>query len=126
MRKAFVASSVAMLAAVGVAYAADPPNWMRQVTPSHLLEQAWGAYQAVYQGGTLPAKTKHLIALGVSAQIPCTYCVAGHTQAARKAGATDEEIKEAIAVAGQVRMWSTMLNGAAYDLQEFQAEIARR
>ncbi len=125
MKKTLLASAVLTLAAVG-AYAADPPNWMRQVTPEHALQQAWGEYQAVYGGGALPAKTKHLIALGVSAQIPCTYCVAGHTQAARKAGATDDEIKEAIAVAGQVRMWSTMLNGAAYDLQEFQAEIARR
>ena len=126
MRKTLIALSVAVLGAMGVAYAADPPKWMQQVTPGHVLQQAWSAYQAVYQSGTLPAKTKQLIALGVSAQIPCTYCVAGHTQAARKAGATDDEIKEAIAVAGQVRMWSTMLNGAAYDLQEFQAEIARR
>jgi AhpD family alkylhydroperoxidase len=125
MRKALLASAVLALAAVG-AYAADPPNWMRQVTPGHVLDQAWGGYQAVYAGGALSAKTKQLIALGVSAQIPCTYCVAGHTQAARAAGATDDEIKEAVAVAGQVRMWSTMLNGSAYDMNRFQEEISQR
>jgi AhpD family alkylhydroperoxidase len=125
MKKALVASSVIVILAAG-AYAADPPNWMRQVTPQHLLENAWGGYQAIYSGGELPAKTKQLIALGVSAQIPCTYCVAGHTRAARAAGATDQEIREAVAVAGQVRMWSTLLNGNAYDMQEFQAEISQR
>jgi alkylhydroperoxidase/carboxymuconolactone decarboxylase family protein YurZ len=52
--------------------------------------------------------------------------VAGHTRAARAAGATDQEIREAVAVAGQVRMWSTLLNGNAYDMQEFQAEISQR
>jgi len=125
MRKTLLASAVVTLAAVG-AYAADPPSWMRQVTPDHALQQAWGDYQAIYGGGSLPAKTKHLIALGVSAQIPCSYCVAGHTQAAKAAGATEQELKEAVAVAGQVRMWSTMLNGAAYDLQKFRAEISQR
>jgi AhpD family alkylhydroperoxidase len=124
MRKALIASSVAVLAAVGAAYAADPPRFMRQVTPEHVLPRAWETYQAVYGGGTLPAKSKQLIALAVAAQIPCDYCVLAHTKRAKAAGATDEEIKEAVTVAGMVRMWSTMLNGAAYDMQAFRAEMA--
>ena len=125
MRKVLSASSVVALAAVS-AHAADPPNWMRQVMPEHTLQQAWQEYEAVYQRGSLPAKTKQLVALGVAAQIPCGYCVIGHTQAAKAAGATDQEIKEALAAAALTRKWSTMLNGVGYDMREFQAEIARR
>ncbi|WP_244067153.1 carboxymuconolactone decarboxylase family protein [Bradyrhizobium sp. Ce-3] len=62
--------------------------------------------------GALDAKTKHLIGLAVAAQIPCEYCVNGHTKAAKAAGATDAQIKEAIATAALVRFNSTMLNGS--------------
>jgi AhpD family alkylhydroperoxidase len=97
---------------------------MQRVTPGRVLQPAWSAYQAVYQDGALPSKTKQLIALSVSAQIPCDYCVHAHTLRARAAGASDDEIKEAIAVAGTVRFWSTMLNGAAYDMQAFRQELS--
>jgi AhpD family alkylhydroperoxidase len=123
MRNVLLASSVLAVAAVGAAIAADPPGFMRRVTPERVLQPAWSAYQAVYQDGALPGKTKQLIALSVSAQVPCDYCVLAHTKRAKTAGATDDEIREAIAVAGTVRFWSTMLNGAAYDMQAFQQEI---
>ena len=58
------------------------------------------------------AKTKQLIALGVAAQIPCAYCVYATTKGAKAAGATDAQIKEAIATAALVRFNSTMLNGS--------------
>ena len=66
---------------------------------------------------------RRLIALGVSAQIPCHYCVLAHASKARKLGASEEEIKEALAVASMVRKWSTVLNGANYDMNKFKAEI---
>jgi AhpD family alkylhydroperoxidase len=66
---------------------------------------------------------KQLIALGVAAQIPCAYCVYGHTMKAKEAGATEDEIKEALAVAAMTRKWSTVLNGAAYDMEKFKAQM---
>jgi len=75
--------------------------------------------------GALDGKTKQLIALGVAAQIPCVYCVYGHTKLAKAAGATDAQIKEAIATAALVRFNSTMLQGSGYDLQKFQQEVDR-
>jgi AhpD family alkylhydroperoxidase len=48
----------------------------------------------------------------VSAQIPCAYCVYATTKAAKAAGATDAQIKEAIATAALVRFNSTMLIGS--------------
>jgi alkylhydroperoxidase/carboxymuconolactone decarboxylase family protein YurZ len=49
--------------------------------------------------------------------------VFAHTVLARKHGATDAEIKEAVAVAALVRQWSTVLNGSAYDMKAFKAEF---
>ena len=59
----------------------------------------------------------------MAAQIPCQYCVYGHTAFAKKAGATDAQIKEAIAAAALTRKWSTVLNGTAYDSKEFRQQI---
>jgi AhpD family alkylhydroperoxidase len=71
----------------------------------------------------LDGKTKELIALAVAAQIPCDYCIYGHTVGAKHAGATDEQIKKAIAASGQVRKMSTELNGNQYDLASFKKQI---
>ncbi|MDX9822748.1 MAG: carboxymuconolactone decarboxylase family protein [Syntrophales bacterium] len=53
----------------------------------------------VFNEGVLPVKTKELIAVAAAHITRCPYCIAGHTRAARKAGATEEEIAEAILVA---------------------------
>lgn len=71
----------------------------------------------------LDMKTKALISLGVAAQIPCTYCIWMDTNSARAAGATDEEIAEAVAIAAQTRAWSTIFNGMQVDLAQFKAEL---
>jgi AhpD family alkylhydroperoxidase len=73
--------------------------------------------------GEIPAKYRELIALGVAAQIPCAYCAYAHTAFAKANGATDAEVHEAIAYAGEVRLWSTILNGSQYNLDQWKAEI---
>jgi AhpD family alkylhydroperoxidase len=74
------------------------------------------------QNTALPSKTRELIALGVAAQIPCRYCIYYHTAAAKAAGATEEEIREAVHVSSLIRHWSTILQGNQYDLEAFKAE----
>lgn len=73
--------------------------------------------------GEIPPKYRELIALGVAAQIPCTYCAYAHTAFAKANGATDAEVREAISYAAEVRLWSTVLNGSQYDLGKWKAEI---
>jgi AhpD family alkylhydroperoxidase len=93
--------------------AQEAPEWMKQTLPGQALQPHLDETQAVMNPtGALDAKTKQLIALGVAAQIPCAYCVFAHTKAAKAAGATDAQIKEAIATAAVVRFNSTMLNGS--------------
>jgi AhpD family alkylhydroperoxidase len=53
-------------------------------------------------------KTKQIIAVAVAHMTQCPYCISGHTKAALRAGATPEELMEAIWVASEMRA------GAAY------------
>lgn len=71
----------------------------------------------------LSPKIKSLIALAVAAQIPCTYCIWADTNSAHKFGATDEEIREAVGMAAETRMWSTMFNGLQVDFAQFKTEM---
>jgi AhpD family alkylhydroperoxidase len=59
--------------------------------------------RAVFSSGALPEKTKQLIAVAVAHVTQCPYCIAGHSQLARRKGASDQEIMEAIWVAAEMR-----------------------
>jgi AhpD family alkylhydroperoxidase len=52
--------------------------------------------------GHLDAKTHELIAIAVAITLRCDGCITVHTEAARKLGATPEEIAEALGVAVSV------------------------
>ena len=84
----------------------------------------WAEEKALILGDTaLDAKTKSLISLAVAAQIPCSYCIWSDTEDAKKAGATQAEIAEAVAVAGFTRNMSTIFNGMQVDFATFKAEM---
>ena len=51
----------------------------------------------------LSRKVKELIAIGVAHTTQCPYCIEGHVRAAKKAGASDQEIAEAVFVAAALR-----------------------
>ena len=59
--------------------------------------------RAVFTAGALEEKTKQLIAVAVAHVTQCPYCITGHSKLARRKGATDEEIMEAIWVAAEMR-----------------------
>lgn len=58
-----------------------------------------GLSQAGEKADVLGAKTRELIALAVAVTRQCDGCIAVHTDAALKSGATREEIAEALGVA---------------------------
>jgi AhpD family alkylhydroperoxidase len=62
----------------------------------------------VFAEGALSAKMKQVVAVAVAHVTQCPYCIKGHTKAALKAGATRQELMEAIWVAAEMRA------GAAY------------
>jgi AhpD family alkylhydroperoxidase len=95
--------------------------------PEEGVADAWETMKNLQLSPTtaIPPKYKELIGLGVAAQIPCEYCVYFHTGAAKLNGATDREIREAIAEASLERFWSTILNGTGQDMTAFRAEVQR-
>ena len=101
-----------------------PPSFYKNTFPEHALEDKLKAEKTlVGEKAQLDAKTRELIALAVSAQIPCEYCVYAHNKNARAAGASEAEIREAVATAAHVRHWSTVLNGMGYDFDSFKSEV---
>lgn len=74
----------------------------RELAPE--IETAFREFnRAVFRDGALPEKTKQLIAVAVAHVTQCPYCIKGHTKAARRQGATPEELMEAIWVAAEMR-----------------------
>ncbi len=63
---------------------------------------------AAVKEGALSAKFKEIIAVAVAHATQCPYCIDVHTKNAAKAGATNEELSEAVLVA------SALLAGGAY------------
>ncbi|TPK81118.1 carboxymuconolactone decarboxylase family protein [Mesorhizobium sp. B2-4-12] len=101
------------------------PSFVKQF-PKAGLPGAWAEVKAIELSDktALPPKVKSLISLAVAAQIPCNYCIWSDTQDAKRAGATDEEIQEAVAMAALTRHWSTIFNGMQIDFDTFKKEMA--
>lgn len=79
-------------------------------------------YEAVEKNifnGAIPLKYAQLAALSASVAIRCEYCIPAHTAFAKAAGATDEEIKTAVAIAADVSLNSSMLYGNQFDMDAF-------
>ena len=57
----------------------------------------------VFADGALDEKTKQLIAVAVAHVTQCPYCIQGHTRAALRTGASEQELMEAIWVAAEMR-----------------------
>jgi AhpD family alkylhydroperoxidase len=98
---------------------------MFTVFPEAGIAGAWAEFKSVQLNPdtALDGKTKELVGLAVAAQIPCGYCVYFHTAAAKANGASEEEIREAVAMAAIVRHWSTVLNGMQVDEGAFRTEV---
>jgi AhpD family alkylhydroperoxidase len=81
-------------------------------TRKRLAPEPHAAFRAfsekVFAAGALSPRSKQIIAVAAAHVTQCPYCIDGHTKAALRAGATSEEIMEAIWVAAEMRA------GAAY------------
>jgi AhpD family alkylhydroperoxidase len=74
----------------------------RELAPE--MQAAFDTFsQKIFSDGALPAKTKQLIAVAVAHVTQCPYCIKGHTKAARRAGASPQELMEAVWVAAEMR-----------------------
>ena len=118
-----------MLACFGVNALADDhmrdiktANPFIELHPKAVQPAADAYYKAVEEkvfNGAIPLKYAQLVALSASVAMKCEYCVPAHTSFAIAAGATEEEIKTAVAIAADVALNSSMLYGTQFDMDEF-------
>jgi AhpD family alkylhydroperoxidase len=86
----------------------DWPEWTKGLS-ANLRElrasapEVMKAFGAIAQAATAPkaldAKTKELLALGISVAVRCDDCIAFHAKSAVDAGATREEVLETLGIA---------------------------
>jgi AhpD family alkylhydroperoxidase len=62
-------------------------------------------------GGSLDLATRELIAVGVAVTTQCSYCIADHAKRAVKAGASKQDVAEAIMVATALRAGGGITHG---------------
>ncbi|MGB4067187.1 MAG: carboxymuconolactone decarboxylase family protein [Nitrospira sp.] len=69
--------------------------------------EAWQTFvafdKAALADGAIPKKYKELMAIAVALTTQCPYCIEIHADAARKAGASEEELAETGFVAAALR-----------------------
>ena len=63
------------------------------------LKALYAYRRKIFKDGALSTKDKELIALALSCVLKCDKCLTHHSEEAKKNGATEEEILEAIEVA---------------------------
>ncbi len=68
--------------------------------------------KAAFAEGALSAKAKQVIAVAVAHVTQCPYCIRGHTRAALRAGATQQELMEAVWVAAEMRAGGAFAHSA--------------
>lgn len=90
------------------ALAHDPPT----------LRRTWESVKQVMAPGTLDPLTKELVYVAVSATNQCAYCIASHTAAARKAGMTDAQFAELMAVVGMANETNRLVSGYQVEIDE--------
>lgn len=89
-------------------------SWFVEKTPD--VAKAFGELKnSVYKEGALDARTKELISIAASVLMRCEKCTDIHAQRARKNGATNEQIAEAIACAMFVAAGSQLSWSEVYD-----------
>lgn len=68
-------------------------------------------YGSVFKDGALTAREKSLIALAVSHAVQCPYCIDAYSADCLKKGADEEQMMEAVHVAGAIKGGAVMVHG---------------
>lgn len=97
---------------------------MFEAYPKYALAEVWENFKKINgPDSNIPPKYRELIQLAVASQIPCEYCVYFHKASAKANGATDEEIKEAVAHGAQTRHWSMIIQSSGISIEDFKTDF---
>ncbi|MXV62503.1 carboxymuconolactone decarboxylase family protein [Natronorubrum sp. JWXQ-INN-674] len=105
-------------------YLGQVPSWI-EALPAEAADNSWHTVRDLQFGETeLSQREKALVALSAAAAIQCPYCTHFHTEEAKLEDVTETELAEAVAVASDVRYFSTVLHGMSIDQDAFETETA--
>jgi AhpD family alkylhydroperoxidase len=76
-----------------------------------VLRRTWESIKQIMAPGALDALTKEMVYVAVSVTNQCGYCIASHTAAARKAGMTEAQFAELMAVVGMANESNRLASG---------------
>ncbi len=82
------------------------------------LRRTWESVKHIMAPGALDPLVKEMVYLAVSATNQCGYCIASHTAAARKAGMTDAQFAELMAVVGMANETNRLASGYQIEIDE--------
>jgi AhpD family alkylhydroperoxidase len=82
------------------------------------LRRTWESIKQIMAPGALDPLTKEMVYLAVSVTNQCGYCIASHTAAARKAGMTEAQFAELMAVAGMANESNRLASGYQVAIDE--------
>jgi AhpD family alkylhydroperoxidase len=82
------------------------------------LRRTWESVKQVMAAGALDSLTKEMVYLAVSTTNQCGYCIASHTAAARKAGMSDKQFAELMAVVGMANETNRLVSGYQVEIDE--------
>ena len=89
------------------------------------LKRTWESIKQIMAPGALDPLTKELLYVAVSVSNQCGYCIASHTAAARKAGMTDAQFGELMAVVGMANETNRLAAGYQVEVDERFKNSAR-
>jgi AhpD family alkylhydroperoxidase len=92
--------------------------WKAMAHDPSTLKRTWESVKQIMAPGTLDALTKEIIYVAISASNQCGYCIASHTAAARKAGMTDAQFAELMAVVGMANESNRLASGYQVEIDE--------
>jgi len=75
------------------------------------MKAFWAFDKAAMVAGAIPVKYKELMAIAVAFTTQCPYCIEIHSGRAREAGASENEIAEAVVVAAALRAGAAITHG---------------
>jgi AhpD family alkylhydroperoxidase len=82
------------------------------------LRRTWESIKQIMAPGALDPLTKEMIYVAISASNQCGYCIASHTAAARKAGMTDAQFAELMAVVGMANESNRLASGYQVEIDD--------
>jgi AhpD family alkylhydroperoxidase len=92
--------------------------WKAMAHDPATLRRTWESIKQIMAPGALDPLTKEMIYLAISASNQCGYCIASHTAAARKAGMTDAQFAELMAVVGMANETNRLVSGYQVEIDE--------